>query len=337
MSMWQWVHRRPHCCLKIGPLDVAWAEVHRDWRGRAQYRSAVAALPDGVVRVSPLEANVLKPQDLQDRIRGIAAPVKPRKLGLRDRLGELPRAVTLMVPDITVRLTLLHLQDLPVRHEEREALIRWRLGQDQLLSPAGARICFQVLPAAERLTGARNTVLAVVAQEAVLEQYESVCEAVGLLPEPVEVSSLALFNLWMRSLGGIQRLVADFLWVNVSDGGFTALVFHKGHLVFLRTKLQGGGGVRPAGATEQEPPWMDTVIAECAASVYACQQHHPALAVTNVVITGLEDAQRGLSEKLAKELGVTVKELGWDDLCRDAGKPGCIESPSMLPAMAGIL
>jgi hypothetical protein len=285
--------------------------------------------------VSPLEANVLKPQELHDRIRGIAAPVKPRKPGLRDRLGELPRPVTLIVPDITVRLTLLHLQDLPVRHEEREALIRWRLGQDQLLSPAGARICFQVLPAAERLTGARNTVLAVVAQEAVLEQYESACEAVGLLPESVEVSSLALFNLWVRSLGGVQRLMADFLWINVSDGGFTVLVFHKGHLVFLRTKLQGGGGVRPA--SEQGLSWTDTVIAECAASVYACQQHHPGLAVTNIVITGLEDGQGGLSEKLAKELGVTVKELGWDDLCREAGKPGGIESPSVLPAMAAIL
>ena len=337
MSMWEWAYRRPHCSVKIGPREVAWAEVHREWRGRAQYRSAVAALPDGVVRVSPLEPNVLKPEDLRDRIRGLAAPVKPRNAGLRDRLGELPRAVTLIVPDVAVRLALLHLQDLSTRHEEQEALVRWRLGQDQLLAPTGAKICFQVLPAAERLTGARNTVLAVVAQEAVLEQYESVCEAVGLLPQPVEVSSLTVFNLWVRVLGGIHRLVADFLWVNVSDGGFTALVFHKGRLVFLRTKLQGAGGIRSAGQTDQGPAWIDTVIAECAASLYACQQHHPALAVTNVMMTGLDEPQRGLSDKLAKELGVTVKELGWDELCRHAGKPAGIPSASVLPAMAGIL
>lgn len=337
MSMWEWARRRPRCCVKIGPRDVAWAEVHRDWRGRAQYRSAVASLPDGVVKVSPLEPNVLKPQDLQDRIRGLAAPVRPAKTGLRERLGELPREVMLIVPDVAVRLALLHLQDLPTRHEEREALIRWRLGQDQLLSPAGARICFQVLPAAERLTGARNTVLAVVAQEAVLDQYESICEAAGLLPQPVEISSLTVFNLWLRALGGLHRLVADFLWVNVSDGGFTALVFHKGHLVFLRTKLQGAGGIRSAGVTEQGSPWIDTVIAECAASVYACQQHHPALAVANVVMTGLEEYQRGLSDKLAKELGVTVKEVGWDELCREAGKPAGIQPASAVPAMAGIL
>jgi len=334
MSMWEWAYRRPRCCVKIGPRDVAWAEVHRDWRGRTQYRSAVASLPDGVVRVSPLEPNVLKPEDLQNRIRGLAGPVKPPKPGLREWLGELPRAVTLIVPDVAVRLALLHLQDLPTRHEEREALIRWRLGQDQLLSPTGARICFQVLPAAERLTGARNAVLAVVAQEAVLEQYESVCEAVGLLPQSVEVSSLTLFNLWVRALGGFHRLVADFLWINVSDGGFTALVFHKGNLVFLRTKLQGVGGNRSVGMTDQG---IDAVIAECTASVYACQQHYPALAVTNVVMTGLEEHQRGLSDKLAKELGVTVKELGWDELCREAGKPAGVQSASALPAMAGIL
>jgi hypothetical protein len=335
--MWEWEQRRPHCCVKIGPREVAWAEVHRDWRGRAQYRTEVGALPDGVIRVSPLEPNVLKPEDLKHRIRVLTTPAKPRKPGLRDRLGQLPRAVTLVVPDVAVRLALLHLQDLPTRNEEREALIRWRLGQDQLLSPTGSRICFQVLPAAERLTGSRNTVLAVLAQETVLEQYESVCEAVGLLPQPVEVSSLTLFNLWVRALGGIHRLVGDFLWVNVSDGGFTALVFHRGHLVFLRTKLQGISGVRSVGATEQSPSWIDTVIAECAASVYACQQHHPALAVTNVVITGLEEIQREQSDKLAKELDVTVKILGWDQLCREAGKPPSIQSASVLPAMAGIL
>jgi hypothetical protein len=334
--MWEWTQRRPHRAVKIGPRDVAWAEVHRDWRGRAHYRSAVTSLPDGMIRLSPLEPNVLNPGDLQGRIRALAGPVKRLEPGKRDLLAGLPRAVTLIVPDLAVRLALLHLQDLPARHEEREALIRWRLGQDQLLSLTGAKVFFQVLPAVERLTGAKNTVLAVVAQETVLEQYESVCEAVGLLPQPVEVSSLSLFNLWVRALGGVHRLVADFLWVNVSDGGFTALVFHKGHLVFLRTKLQGAGGSR-SSASEQGPAWIDRIIAECAASLYACQQHHPSLGVTNVVITGLEDHHHGLSDKLAKDLGVTVKELGWNELCPKAEKPAGIQSVSALPAMAGIL
>ena len=334
--MWGWVHRRPHYCVKIGPCDVAWAEVHRDWRGRARYRSRVAPLSEGVIRLSPLEPNVINPESLRDCIRGLADPSKPVGSGRRDFPAGLPRAATLILPDLAVRLVVLHLQELPVRHEEREALIRWRLGQEQLLSLTGAKVCFQVLPRAERVTGTPNTVLAIVAQESVLEQYESVCEAVGLLPQQVEVSSLTLFNLWVRASGGVTRLTADFLWVNVSDGGFTALLFHKGHLVFLRTKLQGvGGGHLHSGGTGS--PWADKVIEECAASMYACQQHHPSLAVSNIVLVGDDGRHHGLSEKLAKELGVTVKELGWEDLCRGRGEFTGGQSLTALPAMAGVL
>jgi hypothetical protein len=175
-----------------------------------------------------------------------------------------------------------------------------------------------------------------VAQEAVLEQYESVCEAVGLLPQQVEVSSLTLFNLWLRALGGLNRLVADFLWINVLDGGFTALVFHNGHLVFLRTKLQGGGGYSD-GSGEVGLSWDDKIIEECAASLYACQQHHPSLAVTNVVMVGGDGHSHGLGDKLAKELGVAVKELGWEDLCPGGAKRDGMRSMNALPAMAGIL
>ena len=322
--MWGWLHRRPHYCVKIGPCDVAWAEVHRDWRGRPRYRSRVAPLPEGVIRLSPLEPNVINAERLRDCIRGLADPSKPVGNGRRGLSAGLPRAATLILPDLAVRLAVLHLQELPVRHEEREALIRWRLGQEQLLSLTGAKVCFQVLPRAERVTGMPNTVLAIVVQESVLEQYESVCDAVGLLPQRVEVSSLTLFNSWARASGGVARLTADFLWVNVSDGGFTALVFHKGHLVFLRTKLQGVGGV-------------DKVIAECAASMYACQQHHPSLAVSNIVLVGDDGCYHGLSETLAKELDVTVKELGWKDLCRGRGEFPGGQSLTALPAMAGVL
>jgi hypothetical protein len=336
LNLWDWANRRPHSCVKIGSRDVAWAEVHRDWRGRARYRSAVASLPDGAIKLSPLEPNILNPETIREAIRELAAPVNQPNSGIRGFLAGLPRPVTLIVPDVAVRLALLHLQDLPARHEEREALVRWRLGQDQLLSMAGAKVFFQPLPAAERLTGAKNTVLAVVSQEAVLDQYEAACEAAGLLPQTVEVSSLALFNLWVHALGGLHRLGADFLWINVSDGGFTALVFHKGHLVFLRTKLQGASGNRSTGASDQNTR-IDRIITECAASVYAGQQHHPALAVTNIVITGLDADHQELPDTLAKELGVTVKKLGWDELCRGVDKPAAAQLLSALPAMAGLL
>lgn len=335
--MWQWRQRRPSRCVKIGPRDVAWAEMHRDWRGQVRYRSQVASLPEGVVRLSPLEPNVLQPSDLQARIRDLAGPVRPVTFAGRELMPAFPNAVTLILPDLAVRLAVLHLQNLPVRHEEREALIRWRLGQDQLFSLAGAKVSFQVLPASGRPNGTHHTILAVVAQETVLEQYEAACEAVGLLPQQVEVSSLTLFNLWVRASGGLNRLSADFLWVNVSDGGFTAFVFHKGHLVFLRTKLQGLGASHHDGVPEGGSSWADRIVEECTVSVYACQQRHPSVTVSHVVLVGDNAEHQELCEKLGRELGVSVKGLGWEDLRHTRGQLAGTPPLSALPAMAGLL
>ena len=58
---WDWITSRPQYCLgKIGVHDLAWAEVHRNWRGRPRYQCIVSALPEGIVRLSPLEQNVFR-------------------------------------------------------------------------------------------------------------------------------------------------------------------------------------------------------------------------------------------------------------------------------------
>ena len=64
----------------------------------------------------------------------------------------------------------------------------------------------------------------------------------GLIPQEVDVASLRLYNLWSQGASRTAQPTADLLWVNVTDGGVTAFVFHKGALVFLRSKLQGGIG-----------------------------------------------------------------------------------------------
>lgn len=335
--MWLWGQRRPTRCVKIGPRDIAWAEMHRDWRGQCRYRSQVACLGEGVVRLSPLEPNVLQPNDLQARMRELAGPAKSVSIARHAMMPALPNAVTLIVPDLAVRLAVLHLQNLPVKEEEREALIRWRLGQDQLVSLAGAKVWFQVLPAFDRLNGSHHTILAVVAQDTVLEQYESACEAVGLLPQHVEVSSLTLFNLWVRASGGLNRLLADFLWVNVSDGGFTAFVFHKGNLAFVRTKLQGFVAGHHDYAADGGSAWAGRMVEECVASIYACQQRHPAVTISHVVLVGDAGDHQELCDRLGRELGVSVKELGWNDLRHTRARLDGSPPLSALPAMAGLL
>ncbi|MBI4001929.1 MAG: hypothetical protein HY348_09110, partial [Nitrospira defluvii] len=249
-----------------------------------------------------------------------------------------PRAATVVLPDLAVRLAVLRLQDLPWSSEEREALVRWRLGQEQLLSLSGAKVFSHVLSEPGGSGDGPCTVLAVVVQEAVLAQYESVCEAAGLIPQEVDVSSLRLFNLWAQGSWRTGRLTADFLWVNATDGGVTAFIFHQGTLVFLRSKLQGGIGSGGSWAPGSEQAGLDRIVQECADSIYACQQQTPDLAISQTVLIADEAMGPGLHQQLEKGLGVPVKGLDWERIRQYGG--GTIVGPqtsAALPAIAGVV
>lgn len=335
--MWDWTTSRPQYCLKIGLRDLAWAEVHRNWRGRPRYQCVVSALPEGVMRLSPLEQNIVSPDELQSHIRAIAGSATSQAADRPSAAG-VPRATTVILPDLAVRLAVLRLQELPWSSEEREALVRWRLGQEQLLSLSGAKVFSQVLSDQGGSGDGPCTVLAVVVQETVLAQYEAVCEAAGLIPQEVDVASLRLFNLWAQGSWRTDRSTADFLWVNATDGGVTAFIFHQGTLVFLRSKLQGGIGAGGAWPSGSEQAGLDRIVQECADSIYACQQQTPDLTISHTVLVADEAMGPGLQQQLEKGLGVPVKGLDWERIKQYGG--GTIVGPqtsAALSAIAGVV
>ena len=73
--------------------DLAWAEVHRNWRGRPRYQCVVSALPEGVMRLSPLEPNIVLPHELESHIRVIAASSSSQGTDRSSAAG-VPRAAT---------------------------------------------------------------------------------------------------------------------------------------------------------------------------------------------------------------------------------------------------
>lgn len=334
--MWNWIASRPRYCLKIGLRDLAWAEVSRDWRGRPRYRCAVSPLPDGVLRLSPLEQNILQPNEMETHIRALTGTTPAVPSGAESVSRPVPRAATVVLPDLAVRLAVLTLQDLPWSSEERDAVVRWRLGQEQLLSLAGAKVFSQVMSDPASSGEGPYTIFAVIVQETVLAQYESVCEAAGLIPQEVDVASLRLLNLWARGLEGLQRLTSDYLWLNATDGGFTAFVFHRGNLVYVRSKLQSGAAQAPS--LVQDRTGVDRIVQECADSIYACQQHTDGLDISQVVLLADETLSPDLQKRFEKGLGVNVSLIDWDHLKRQ-GRGAVLGSHAIaaLPAVAGVM
>jgi Tfp pilus assembly PilM family ATPase len=241
----------------------------------------------------------------------------------------------LLLPDLSVRATVLQLEQLPARAEEQEALIRWRLGQEQMLPLSGAKIVWQGFPSYGAGDERSHAVLVVAIQEAILKQYESLCESVGLLPQEVGVTSFRLFNLWLKAGDGRKRSGRDLLWVSLSDGGLTCFVIQKGRLVFVRTKLLSADGLQNEEDSSRE--WVDKIVEECAVSLRACREHHPGLNVTEIVLAS-DGPFSTLEQALNSELGLSTERLDWEAVERlgwthDGGST----SWATLPVVAGMI
>jgi hypothetical protein len=329
--MWMLTGGRPTQCLKIGGRTLTWGESSKTWRGRHRYRCALSPLPPGVVKLSPIEANVVDRGALGERLRSLAGPPRRVRLLGCTFLSGLPRPVTLVLPDLAVRSTVLQLDQIPVRREEQEALIRWRLAQEQRLSLTGIKLNWQVFPPRHPKEGV-HMVLVTAIQESILAEYEAACEAAGLIAEHVTVASFRLFDLWLKAAGGTRCLSRDLALATIADGGLTCLIIHDARPVFVRTKSLPGD---PEGMEIQEH--TARIIREIELSILACQEHVPNLQLGRLVLMAESDLH-GLENQVGHELGVSTDQLQWAHVeavgwAHDGGS----SSFAMLPVVAGLM
>ena len=331
--MWDWVENRPRHCLKFGTDSIGWAALERHWSGRRRHRCAMSALSAGMVKPSPTDENLSEPSALATRVRALA--------GTRERDGVaggaffsgLPLRIAVLLPDTAVRVAVLQLDQVPVRREEREALIRWRLGQEQLFPLNGARVVSQVFPNHRGSTERAYTALTVAIQEPVLKQYESLCESVGLIPHEVGVTSLRLADLWRKVSKRSEWQRRDVLWITLSDRALTTMVFQRGQVVFYRCKLL---GIDAADVLEKTD-MLDKILEDCRASLEVCQQQHPSVQVHDAVIC-TDGETSVLREQLETQLQLSVQPLGWKSV-EALGWVSKGSHPGMtsLAAIAGVL
>lgn len=330
--MWGWASSRPQRCLKFGAEAVAWAETERNWRGRRQHRCVMSPIPDGAVKPSPADQNLSDLATLQGRIRALAGSGPDVRFGGRLLAADMPRPIVLLLPDATVRAVVMHLDQLPSRREERDALIRWRLGQEQLFPLGGAKVVSQVFHGSPDGGAPLHTVLAVAIQESVLKEYESLCESLSLIPHEVGVTSLHLFELWRRAAGGAHWNRRDFLWANLADRALTTMVFQRGRLLFYRCKLLGGDANTITAKTDM----LDKIVEECGASLDACQQRHPTAIIKEAIVCADGDLS-ALQAQIEAGLDLSVEQLGWRSVeALGWVSKGSHRSIASLAAMAGV-
>lgn len=146
----------------------------------------------------------------------------------------------LLIPEPSVRVFVMAVDAFPGSRKERDVFLRWRIAKQMPLIPEDARLDYAASPG----RGARQ-VIAVLARQAVIREYEALFEKAGLRPVLVTVPSLALVNL-VRGDGRTNGVL-----FNIEDETLTALALTDGGWTLYRQKDIGRPGEEPEREREE--------------------------------------------------------------------------------------
>lgn len=175
-----WLDAMPHPRLvcEIGSGRVALVR----WgsrRGKLEEYSS-EALPAGAVSPSPVDTNLAQPQVVHAVFRRLLT-----RLSLRGN------SIALLLPDPVVRVFILAFDTFPRRADEALPLLRWRLKKSVPFDVDDTSISWM------RQTGRNGSleIVAAVARQRILREYEEVVEAPGLSAGVVLSAGLATLPL----------------------------------------------------------------------------------------------------------------------------------------------
>ena len=231
---------RPRTCLYFSTDTCCVGHLRHRLRGSAFTGYHEQRLPPGSIRLSPLEQNVASFEPVLSALHANLPPFQR------------PRSVALCLPDICLRMAILDFSSLPKSKKDQKALVEWRLQEELNLSPKPRRVSFQrfgAIPSRFSLTRSSSKplrFLAVAIQDDIIEQYEALCVAAGIIPVSINVAGPAVFNLCRPFIEStlhthardISFVPDTAIFAYIGDWGFSLIAYQEGQPCFVRVKPQ---------------------------------------------------------------------------------------------------
>lgn len=173
---------------------------------------AFAALPGGALMPGVSDANVRAPELVAEAVRSALSQVSPRS-----------RAVTLVLPDTSVRVFVLDFDSLPAKPLEAVPVLRFRLRKMVPFDVEHAALSYQVLVQGKSTI----KVLATVMPGPILAEFETVVRSAGYEPGAVLPSSLAA----LAALDSLEPVLA----ASLSSVALTTSITSGQDLLLYRT------------------------------------------------------------------------------------------------------
>lgn len=215
----------PAAAVSVAPGHVTAVRVEAGRKRIAVRGHARAALPDGAVRPAVQGSNLADAPAVENAVRDVL-----------DRLARRPRRVALLLPDGAARVSLVRFASVPARAADLDGMIRWQVRGTVPFSVDDAQVDWT--PGRLTADGEQEFVV-VLAQRAVVEEYEQVCAAAGAHAGLVDLLSFGLIDAALARGAGDGDGGADWMLVRVGSGSSTVAVLRGRHPLLFRTVAAG--------------------------------------------------------------------------------------------------
>jgi len=234
---------------------------------------STSELAPGCVVPELTEANLRQPDAVISALRETVGNVGARS-----------RDLIVVLPDAAVRVALLDFETLPDRHDEAESVVRFRLRKSLPFDVDKAKVSYH----AQTANGAVR-VVAAVALNSVVQEYETVIREAGFVPGVVLPSMLA-------ALGGAP---ADrgTLVVKVDSRTTSIAILDQQQLLLFRT-IENARGVTISGEQLAEDVYPSVVFFQ---DTYGTNSEQ-------IFVSGISDIA-AVASSLQSQTGAEVKEL----------------------------
>jgi type IV pilus assembly protein PilM len=207
--------------IEIAPEAVSIAVLGGRGQNATVQGYAVEPMPSGAVVPSLMSVNM---PDRDVVVRALRAAC--------ESVGVRPRRVALVLPDLVGKVSLVRFDRTPNRREDLEQLIRWQVKKSTPFPVEDA--CVTYTPGARSADGSEYVVVA--ARREIIREYESVCEEAGIEAGLVDLSTLAVVNLFL-SAG--PAATGDWLVVHMRPEYTSIVILRREDLMFFRNRAEG--------------------------------------------------------------------------------------------------
>lgn len=180
--------------------------------------------------VEPLPIGAVSPSLTYMNISDRTAVVQALRAAC-DSVGVRPRRAALVIPDLTAKVSLVRFEQTPTRRDDLDQMIRWQMKKSTPFPIDDA--CVTHSPGAKTAEGSEFLVVA--ARRDAIREYEGVCEDAGIEAGLIDLSTLAVVNLFLTS---DPPPSGDWLIVHMRPE-FTSIVILRGEqVIFFRNRSE---------------------------------------------------------------------------------------------------